>query len=110
VQFHASFYLNRETDSAMRATVLSFKGLALNLGLGVASLLYTGYVAALRASASAELAGEALEDAVFLQSLYAFPVYYLILFAALILLARPLVGNCAVFFQRPAARSRAPGV
>lgn len=110
VQFHASFYLNRETDSAMRATVLSFKGLALNLGLGVASLLYTGYVAALRASASAELAGEVLEDAVFLQSLYAFPVYYLILFAALILLARPLVGNCAVFFQRPAARSRAPGV
>ncbi|MFK7863870.1 MAG: MFS transporter, partial [Pseudohongiellaceae bacterium] len=52
VQFQASYYINKEVDSSIRATVLSFKGLALNLGLGIASLLYTAYVAAIRAQKS----------------------------------------------------------
>jgi MFS family permease len=38
VQFQSSYYINKEVDSVHRATVLSFKGLALNLGLGFASL------------------------------------------------------------------------
>jgi hypothetical protein len=36
----ASFYLNAFTDSAHRATVLSFKGVAINLGYGFISLLF----------------------------------------------------------------------
>ena len=42
-----SYYLNALTDSAHRATVLSFKGVAINLGYGFISLLFA---LALRAS------------------------------------------------------------
>lgn len=87
VQFQASFYLNRAVDSTIRATVLSFKGLALNLGLGFASLLYTALVAALRARESG-LAEAELQKQVFLDALLAFPLYYVVLMALIILLAR----------------------
>lgn len=87
VQFQASFYLNRAVDSTLRATVLSFKGLALNLGLGFASLLYTGLVAALRAR-DAGLAEDELQKQVFVDALLAFPLYYVVLMALIILLAR----------------------
>jgi hypothetical protein len=87
VQFQASFYLNRAVDSTLRATVLSFKGLALNLGLGFASLLYTGLVAALRAR-DAGLVEDELQKQVFLDALLAFPLYYVVLMALIILLAR----------------------
>jgi hypothetical protein len=42
-----SFYLNALVDSSQRATVLSFKGVAFNLGYGFISLLFA---LALRAS------------------------------------------------------------
>ena len=87
VQFHASFYLNRAVDSTIRATVLSFKGLAMNLGLGFASLLYTGLVATLRARAGG-LAEAELQKQVFLDALLAFPLYYFVLMVLIILLAR----------------------
>lgn len=101
VQFQTSFYLNREADSKLRATVLSFKGLALNLGLGLASLLYTALVAALRAESVAGLDEEALQNQVFVDSLAAFPLYYLLLFVLVVLAARATIRNCGVFFQRP---------
>ena len=101
VQFHASYYINKEVDSSIRATVLSFKGLALNLGLGVASLLYTAYVAALRRQQQETLSGESLETAVFVDSLAVFPVYYLVLFVLVILLARVMIRNRDVFFAKP---------
>lgn len=43
-----SHYLNAVTDSSHRATVLSFKGLAFNLGYGGIGLLYAGMLVALR--------------------------------------------------------------
>lgn len=101
VQFQASYYINKEVDSSIRATVLSFKGLALNLGLGIASLLYTVYVAALRAQQQETLSGESLETAVFIGSLAVFPVYYVILFVLVILLARVMIKNRDVFFAKP---------
>lgn len=101
VQFQSSFYINRVVDSKQRATVLSFRGLALNLGLGLASLLYTGLVAGLRAGADPALSDEAVEDQVFVDALAAFPVYYLLLFVALIIAARMMVSKRAVFFERP---------
>ena len=103
VQFQASYYINKEVDSSIRATVLSFKGLALNLGLGIASLLYTAYVAALRAAQQETLSGEGLDNSVFIDSLAAFPVYYLVLFVLVILLARVMIKNYDVFFNKPEA-------
>ena len=38
--FFASYYINRETDSRRRATVLSFKGLVYNISYGVLGILY----------------------------------------------------------------------
>lgn len=101
VQFQSSFYINREVDSRRRATVLSFRGLALNLGLGLASLLYTALVAGLRAGAESELQAEALESSIFQQSLQAFPIYYIGLAALLLVGARILVKDREVFFRRP---------
>ncbi len=45
--FFASHFLNRLVPSEKRATVLSFKGLALNLAYGGINLLYTGYLTTL---------------------------------------------------------------
>ena len=72
VQFQASYYLNREADSQIRATVLSFKGLALNLGLGTASLLYTTLVATLRHRQDERVDGQVLTEQIFLDALAAF--------------------------------------
>lgn len=44
----ASHYLNAITDSAQRATVLSFKGLAFNLGYGALGVLYAALLIILR--------------------------------------------------------------
>lgn len=101
VQFQSSFYINREVDSSIRATVLSFKGLALNLGLGVASLLYTAYVAALRTAADPLLVEDELSKQVFIDSLAAFPVYYLVLFALVIVLSRVMIPDRGVLFVTP---------
>jgi MFS family permease len=106
VQFQASYYINREVDSSIRATVLSFKGLALNLGLGVASLLYTAYVAALRAGADPTLAEDDLSKQVFIESLAAFPLYYLVLFTLVIVLARVMIPRRDVLFKRPGIKDQ----
>jgi MFS family permease len=80
VQFQSSYYINKEVDSIHRATVLSFKGLALNLGLGFASLLYTGYVALLRTQQEGLFSEDVLRETIFLDALRGFPVYFLTLF------------------------------
>jgi MFS family permease len=85
VTFQSSYYINREVESAHRATVLSFRGLALNLGLAVAGVFYTGLIAALKAREDSGLDPEALQERVFTGSLKAFPLYFLALFALVIL-------------------------
>lgn len=84
VRFQSSYYINREVDSAQRATILSFKGLALNIGLGAASILYSVYVAFLR---GAEPTQSLAKDDVFIKALFSFPSYFLILLASLFYLA-----------------------
>jgi hypothetical protein len=54
--FMVSYYLNALVDSHQRATVLSFKGLAFNLGYGFISLLFAGVLRASRDGKSAEAA------------------------------------------------------
>jgi MFS family permease len=91
VQFQSSYYINKEVDSVHRATVLSFKGLALNLGLGFASLLYTGYVALLRTQQEGIVPEAELRDVIFLDALRGFPIYFLGLFLIVLLLGRALI-------------------
>lgn len=100
VQFQSSYYINKEVDSVHRATVLSFKGLALNLGLGFASLLYTAYVALLRTQEEGVVSGEALRDAIFLDALRGFPVYFFVLFLAVLLLGRVLIKPLSAVFSK----------
>jgi MFS family permease len=101
VQFQSSYYINKEVDSLHRATVLSFKGLALNLGLGFASLLYTAYVALLRAQQESEFSEVALRESIFLDALRGFPIYFLGLFITVLLLGRVLIKPLsAVLSQR----------
>jgi len=50
LNFFLSHYLNRIVASDMRATVLSFKNLALNVGYGFAGLAYAYFIAALQGS------------------------------------------------------------
>ncbi len=101
VQFQASYYINKEVDSKLRATVLSFKGLALNLGLGVASLLYTVLVGVMNSSQYGVLTGDELQRYVFLESLKAFPVYYLVLCLAILMLGRTHLATSNKLLQRP---------
>jgi MFS family permease len=86
VQFLASFYLNRAVDSSLRATVLSFRGLALNLGLGCASLLYTALVAGLRGD-DQSTSSTAQQGMLFVDALAWFPAYYLLLMIMIVLSA-----------------------
>jgi MFS family permease len=50
LQFFTSNYLNQWTDSHVRATVLSFRGMAFNLGYALAGLFFAGLTARLRAT------------------------------------------------------------
>lgn len=78
LNFFLSHYLNRAAGSEQRATVLSFKGLALNLGYGFIGILYSLLLAFLRSGEQAlhpELTGDALKNSVFMASMAWFPVY-----------------------------------
>jgi hypothetical protein len=54
--FLVSYYMNALVDSSQRATVLSFKGLAFNLGYGFISLLFAVALRAFRDGGNAEAA------------------------------------------------------
>ena len=60
VTYQVSYYLNAAVDSRHRATVLSFKGLAFNLGYGFISLAFAGALRALRAGSPEETFGRTL--------------------------------------------------
>jgi MFS family permease len=78
LNFFLSHYLNRAASSDQRATVLSFKGLALNLGYGFIGILYSLLLALLRSQEQVlhpELVGDGLKNAVFKASMGWFPGY-----------------------------------
>ena len=91
LQFFSSYYLNRVTSSNQRATVLSFKGLSLNLAYGLIGLLYSFLLAILRSGAAENkpnLIGQGLENVLFIKSVSFFPWYFLLTFVALVIFAR----------------------
>jgi MFS family permease len=100
VQFQSSYYINKEVDSAHRATVLSFKGLALNLGLGFASFLYTSYVVFLRTQGEGEYSEEVLRDEIFIDALRSFPIYFLFLFVVFLLLGWVFMKPRSTIFEK----------
>ena len=53
--FFTSHYLNQWVDTRQRATVLSFRGLALNLAYGAIGLAFSGLVALIRKHADASI-------------------------------------------------------
>ena len=74
--FFVSHYLNHITESSQRATVLSFKGLFMNLSYGMFGLLYSFLIAMLRPGISEinpDLAPQLLENLVFIRSFLWFP-------------------------------------
>ena len=78
--FFVSFYVNQETPSEQRATVLSFKGLSYNMSYG---LLGIGYALVLKAQKAAlnggdrqNLTGQDLDNQVFMDTFFAFPVLF----------------------------------
>lgn len=102
VAYQSSYYLNKQVDSAHRATVLSFRGLALNLGLGFASLLYTGLIAAIKATAETDLPARQVQVASFVSSLKAFPLYFIALLLILFILGKLFFRNPERCFEVPA--------
>ena len=84
IQFFVSHYLNAlVTDSRKRATILSFRGLAFNLGYGGVGLLFAGltkYLGSRNDGASA--------DAVFGEALGWLPWYFLASVAVMVLAVR----------------------
>ncbi len=88
IGFFLSHYLNQATSSEQRATVLSFKGLFLNLGYGGIGLLYALLLAFLRQQATQtglKLPEEALKNQLFADSLPWFIGYFGLLLTVLFL-------------------------
>jgi len=78
VTFFTSHYLNRETASYHRATVLSFKGMAFNLAYGVVGVLFASLLSYQRdivMAGSTQLSQAEIETNVFKQAIEWFPWY-----------------------------------
>lgn len=86
VGFFTSLYLNRETESHRRATVLSFKGLAFNLGYGALGLLYSGLLAHLQRGQAATLVDQ--KNQIFADSLLWFPAGFTLGLIAVLIIGR----------------------
>jgi MFS family permease len=88
VSFFTSHYLNRITSSKQRATVLSFKGMAFNIGYGLIGVLFAILMQQMR-SRSATLhpdwAADLVEQSSFISSIGWFPWYTMVLFCVILL-------------------------
>ena len=80
--FFVSFYMNQVTSSDLRATVLSFKGLAYNISYGILGILYA---LVLKIKKQGLLQVEPDENILFMDTFSGFPITFIIWF--LILLA-----------------------
>lgn len=91
VGFFTSHYLNRVTSSEQRATVLSFKGLAFNLGYGLIGVFFALLMQQMRSRTGAlhpEWSEEMVESQSFIASIGWAPWYTLVLFCLLLLFLR----------------------
>ena len=94
IGFFLSHYLNQVTSSEQRATVLSFKGLFLNLGYGGIGIFYAMLLAFLRREITSEqpdVAETALKNQVFIDSLPWFVGYFCFMLILLLLISFKLL-------------------
>ena len=84
LNFFLSNYLNAMIDSSERATVLSFRGLAFNMGYGFVSVLFAMLMRHLTADASPETT----QQTIFAASLFWLPWYFLLSLLPLAAFAR----------------------
>jgi hypothetical protein len=82
MSYFVSSYLNQWTDSTLRATVLSFRGVALNVGYAAAGIGFASITSSIRAS-GADLS----ENAIFGKALLGLPVAFAVGWIALMVLA-----------------------
>ena len=95
LHFFLSNYLNRITDSKNRATVLSFRGLTMNLSYGIIICLYGWQIAVLRRQHPSE-AGEdtsTLSNQIFAEATQWWWVYLLVIMAALAIFQKFKIGK-----------------
>lgn len=91
--FFISHYLNQITDSAQRATVLSFKGLSYNLAYGLLGILYSLLISGLRPGIASKLdpfSETLLQKEVFVSAMQWFPWTLVIAVGLFILFVRRL--------------------
>ena len=83
--FMLSSYLNQITDSAQRATVLSFKGLCFNLAYGAIGGLYSLLLAGITPT-GALVDGVSQADTAFVMAMPWFSPYFIVLFFLLVVI------------------------
>jgi hypothetical protein len=82
MSYFVSSYLNQWTDSTLRATVLSFRGVALNVGYALAGIGFAAITSSIRSS------GTVLsENAIFGKALLSLPVAFAVGWIVLMVLA-----------------------
>ncbi len=75
VSFYVSYYVNRNTPSSRRATVLSFKGLACNLAYGGLGMAYAALLSLKKGDLGATgVSSQHLENLVFMDTFFWFPL------------------------------------
>jgi hypothetical protein len=90
--FFVSFHINQITSSDQRATVLSFKGLSYNISYGILGILY----ALLLKIKKQGIDSEHVENAVFVDTFYWFPITFLVWFFILLII-------CHLWLNRPSS-------
>ena len=98
LNFFLSNYLNAMIDSSERATVLSFRGLAFNMGYGFVSVLF----AVLMRQLTGNAASDTTQQMIFAASLQWLPWYFLLSLLPLLAFAR--ISGC--LRSKPAASSK----
>jgi MFS family permease len=102
--FFTSHYLNLIASSEQRATVLSFKGLAFNLGYGLIGILFALLMQFQRTAvhaANPELITELIENEAFRATINWFPWYDILLTALTVFYALYLLRNTGIHRKKP---------
>ncbi len=102
--FFTSHYLNLVASSEQRATVLSFKGLAFNLGYGLIGILFALLMQFQRKAvhaANPELTTELIENEAFRATISWFPWYDILLTSLTVFYALYLLRNTGIHRKKP---------
>lgn len=88
--YFVSRYLNEAAPSEQRATILSFRGLSTNFAYGVVSMLYSGFIVAIKARQEPVdgMSDEIAQQLVFVESITWFPLYFVCSVALVFLVHR----------------------